>query len=292
MKVSGRFTSYRKLVPGRQNTFGVSKFRHCGFRALLATFDAKEHDGGDEQQRRRRDTAGGRAETSGAGAAATPATAPRGSVDGALQLRMPFRAEKQGKSPKVPGRADATRGKGRGVGYAATAASALSSTQDNTVRFADVMRRLAVQGTVQPVGGEGTAQHWTATIGLVVTGGLGMADVHGRPAAKDVTAAANCDHAQVRVVTASGVHFSRGQTIDVLEQVLLAVRQDVIDRPSPPDAGGRCRPRVLTEKPKVKRVYPSPSDVHESAEKRTRQRSATLVAKDKGVVAAAASLQP
>jgi len=153
-------------------------------------------------------------------AAATPATAPRGSVDGALQLRMPFRAEKQGKSPKVPGGADATRGKGRGVGNAATAASALSSTQDNTVRFADVMRRLAVQGTVQPVGGEGTAQHWTATIGLVVTGGLGMADVHGRPAAKDVTAAANCDHAQVSVVTASDVHFSRGQTIEVLEQVL------------------------------------------------------------------------
>jgi len=253
---------------------------------------AKEHDGGDEQQRRRRDTAGGRAETSGAGAAATPATAPRGSVDGALQLRMPFRAEKQGKSPKVPGRADATRGKGRGVGNAATAASALSSTQDNTVRFADVMRRLAVQGTVQPVGGEGTAQHWTATIGLVVTGGLGMADVHGRPAAKDVTAAANCDHAQVSVVTASDVHFSRGQTIEALEQVLLAVRQDAVDRPSPPDAGGRCRPRVLTEKPKVKRLS-SVEDVHESAEKRKKRRSATLAAKDKDVAASAADgLQP
>ncbi len=53
--------------------------------------------------------------------------------------------------------------------------------------------------------------------------------------------------------------------IDVLEQVLLAVRQDSVDLPSPPDAGGICRPRVLTEKPKVKRVYPSPSDVHESA---------------------------
>ena len=292
MKVRGRFTSYRKVVPGRQNTFGVSKSRHCGFRALLATFDAKEHDGGDEQQRRRRDTAGGRAETSGAGAAATPATAPRGSVDGALQLRMPFRAEKQGKSPKVPGRADATRGKGRGVGYAATAASALSSTQDNTVRVADVLQRLAVQGTVQPVGGEGTAQHWTATIGLVVTGGLGMADVHGRPAAKDVTAAANCDHAQVSVVTASDVHFSRGQTIEALEQVLLAVRQDAVDRPSPPDAGGRCRPRVLTEKPKVKRLS-SVVDVHESAEKRKKRRSATLAAKDKDVAASAADcLQP
>ena len=36
-----------------------------------------------------------------------------------------------------------------------------------------------------------------------------MPDVHGRPAAKDVTAAANCDHAHVRVVTASDVHFSR-----------------------------------------------------------------------------------
>ena len=48
MKVRGRFTSYRKLVPGRQNTFGVSKPRLCGFRALLATFHAKEHDGVDE----------------------------------------------------------------------------------------------------------------------------------------------------------------------------------------------------------------------------------------------------
>ena len=110
------------------------------------------------------------------------------------------------------------------------------------MRFADVMRRLAVQGTVQPVGGEGTAQHWTATIGLVVTGVLGMADVHGRPAAKDVTAAANCDHAHVREVTASDVHFSRELLGDVLEQALLAVRQDVIDRPSPPDGdGSRCR---------------------------------------------------
>jgi len=192
----------------------------------------------------------------------------------------------------VPGRADGTRGKGRGVVNAETAASAHSSTQDNTVRVADALRRLAVQGTVLPVGGKGTAQHWAAGIGLVVTGGLGMADVHGRPAAKDVTAAANCDHAQVRVVTASVVHFSRVQIIDVLDQMLLAVRQDAVDRPSPPDAGGRCRPRALTEKPKVKRVYPSPSNVHESAEKRKRRRSATLVAKDKGVVSAVADLQP
>jgi len=201
-------------------------------------------------------------------------------VDGALPLRIPFRAEKQGKATKVPGRADATRGKGRGVGNAATAASALSSTQDNTVRVADVLPRLSVQGTVQPVGGKGTAQHWTAGLAVVVSGGLGMPDVHGRPAARDIKAAGNCDHAQVRVVTASGVHFLRAQTIDVLEQVLLEVRQDAVDRPSPPDAGGRCRPRVLTEKPKVKRLS-SVVDVHESAEKRTRRLSATLVAKDK-----------
>ena len=69
----------------------------------------------------------------------------------------------------------------------------------------------------------------------------------------------------MRVVTASGVHFSRAQTIDVLEQVLLAVRQDTVKCQSPPDAGGRCRPHVLTEKTKVKLFYPSPSDVHESA---------------------------
>ena len=159
------------------------------------------------------------------------------------------------------------------------------------MRVADV-QRLAVQGTVQP-GGQDPVQHWAAGVALVVSGGLGMPDVHGRPAAKDVTAAANCDHAQVSVVTASDVHLSRGQTIEVLEQVLLAVRQDVIDRPSPPDAGGRCRPRVLTEKPKVKRVYPSPSDVHESAEKRKKRRSATLAAASKDVAASAADgLQP
>ncbi len=108
----------------------MSKFHQCGFRALLATLNAKEHDGGGEQQRRRRDAAGGRAETSGAGAAATPATAPRGRVDGALPLRIPIRAEKQGKSTKVPGWADGTRGKGKGVVNDVTAASALSSTQE------------------------------------------------------------------------------------------------------------------------------------------------------------------
>ena len=111
------------------------------------------------------------------------------------------------------------------------------------MRVADV-QRLAVQGTVQP-GGQDPVQHWAAGVALVVSGGLGMPDVHGRPAAKDVTAAANCDHAHVRVVTASDVHFSRELLGDVLEQALLAVRQDVIDRPSPPDGdGSRCRPRL------------------------------------------------
>jgi hypothetical protein len=79
----------------------------------------------------------------------------------------------------------------------------------------------------------------------------------------------------------------------VLEQVLLAVRQDAVDRPSPPDTGGRCRPVVLTEKPKVKRIYPSPSDVHECAEKPKKRRSATLAVASKDVAASAAdSLQP
>ena len=72
------------------------------------------------------------------------------------------------------------------------------------------------------------------------------------------------------------MHFSRAQTINVQEQVLLAVRQDTVDNPSPPDTGGRCSPCVLTEKPKVKRIYPGTSDVHESAEKRKRRRSAML----------------
>jgi hypothetical protein len=155
---------------------------------------------------------------------------------------MPFRAEKQGKSPKVPGRADGTRGKGKGVVNAATAASALSSTQDNTVRVADVLQRLAVQGTMQPVGGKGTAQHWTAGLAVVVSGGLGMPDVHGRPAARDIKTASKCDHAHVRVVTASDVHFSRAQTIDVLEQVLQAVRQREQQTPQSPKASNSSRP--------------------------------------------------
>jgi hypothetical protein len=66
----------------------------------------------------------------GAGAAATPATAPRGSDDGTGPLRIPFHAQPNGKSPKVPGRADGTRGTGRGVVNAATASSALRSTQE------------------------------------------------------------------------------------------------------------------------------------------------------------------
>jgi hypothetical protein len=49
----------------------------------------------------------------------------------------------------------------------------------------------------------------------------------------------------------------------------------------------------LTEKPNVKRVYPSPSDVHESAEKRKKRRSATLATASKDVAASAADgLQP
>jgi hypothetical protein len=208
-------------------------------------------------------------------------------------MRIPFHVEKKGESTKAPGRADGTRGKGKGVVNAETAASALRSTQDNTVLLADVLRRLAVQGTVQPVGGKGTAQHWAAGVALVVSGGHGMPDVHGRPAARDIKTASKCDHAHVRVVTASDVHFSRAQTIDVLEQVLQAVRRDAVDRPSPPDAGGRCRARVLTEKPNVKRVYPSPSDVHESTEKRKKRRSATLATASKDVAASAADgLQP
>jgi hypothetical protein len=220
VKVRERFTSVPKVSTGPAKHFR---------RVQIPPERISSPPRNLEQQRRRRDAAGGRAETSGAGAAATPATAPRGSVDGALPLRIPFRAEKKGKSPKVPGRAEGTRGKGKGVVNAATAASALSSTQDNTVWVADVMQRLAVQGTVQPVGGKGTAQHWTAGLAVVVSGGLEMPDVHGRPAARDIKAAGDCDHAQVRVVTASGVHFSRAQTIDVLEQVLLAVRQDAVD---------------------------------------------------------------
>jgi hypothetical protein len=87
----------------------------------------------------------------------------------------------------------------------------------------------------------------------------------------------------VRRGGAPRVHARAVQMAEVLEQVPLAVRQGAVDRPSPPDAGGRCSPRVLTEKPKVKRVYPSTSAVHESDEKRKRRRSATLAAASKGV---------
>ena len=59
----------------------------------------------------------------GAGAAATPATAPRGSDDGAGPLRIPFHVEKKGESTKAPGRADGTRGKGKGVVNAKTEAT-------------------------------------------------------------------------------------------------------------------------------------------------------------------------
>ncbi len=62
----------------------------------------------------------------------------------------------------MPDRADGTRGKGKGVVNDVTDVSALSSTQDNTVRVADVLQCLTVLGTVQPVGWKGTVQDWTA----------------------------------------------------------------------------------------------------------------------------------
>ena len=89
------------------------------------------------------------------------------------------------------------------------------------MRVADV-QRLAVQGTVQSVGKD-PVQHWADVVALVVSGGLGMPDVHGRPASKDVQAATNCDHAHLRVVTARDVHISRSMLADVLEQMLHAV---------------------------------------------------------------------
>ena len=275
------------------------------FEPLLATLHAKEHDVGDEQQRRCchaaacradggavqrwcRDAVACRADARWAGSDATPDTALRGSDDVVGPMRIPFRVEKKGQSPNVPGKVDDNHGRGKGVVNAETAASAHSSTQDNTVRVADVLRHLAVQGTELPVGGKGTAQHWVAGVALVVSGGLGMPGVHGRQAVKDLTAAANCDHAHVRVVTARDVYFSCDLLGDVLEQGLLAVRQDVIDSLSPPDGdGSRCRLRHLKAKPKVKCIYPSTYAVHESDEKCKRLGSATLVAVDKGVVSAA-----
>ena len=80
------------------------------------------------------------------------------SPDSELPMCIPFREEKQGKSTKVPGKSDSTRCKGKGVVKAATASSALSRMQYNTVRVEDAIQRLAVQGTVQPVG-KGTTHH-------------------------------------------------------------------------------------------------------------------------------------
>ena len=88
---------------------------------------------------------------------------------------------------------------------------------------------------MKPSVDNGCAQHWSVGLAVVVSGGLGMPDVHGRPAAQHVKAAAGCNHAHVRVVTASDVHLSRKHTIEVLEQVLLSVKQDVANRPSPTD---------------------------------------------------------
>ena len=286
---------------------------------------------------------------SGAGASATPVTTERGPVS---PRRIPFRAEKQDLGKKFSGTdgkdgRDGKRGKGKGVTNAATAALALSNTQTNTVRIADALQRLATQGTVKPSVDNGCAQHWSAGLAVVVSGGLGMPDVHGRPAAQHVKAAAGCNHAHVRVVTASDVHLSRKHTIEVLEQVLLSVKQDVANRPSPTDdtvslylhpvimiskrahtnislslrchqgvnwpkhglitvslrrsvfsncflrqVQRKCRPRNLTEKPEVTRLYPDTRAVFESDEKRKRRRTRTLAAPSKGVSAAAEGLQP
>ena len=122
---------------------------------------------------------------SGAGASATPVTTERGPVS---PRRIPFRAEKQDLGKKFSGTdgkdgRDGKRGKGKGVTNAATAALALSNTQTNTVRIADALQRLATQGTVKPSVDNGCAQHWSAGLAVVVSGGLGMPDVHGRPAA-------------------------------------------------------------------------------------------------------------
>lgn len=283
---------------------------------------------------------------SGAGASATPVTTQRGPVS---PRRIPFRAEKVDLEKKFSGTdgKDGKRGKGKGVTNAATAALALSNTQTNTVRIADALQRLATQGTVKPSVDNGCAQHWSAGLAVVVSGGLGMPDVHGRPAAQHVKAAAGCNHAHVRVVTASDVHLSRKHTIEVLEQVLLSVKQDVANRPSPTDdtvslclhpvimiskrahtnislslrchqgvnwpkhglitvslrrsvfsnsflrqVQRKCRPRNLTEKPEVTRLYPDTRAVFESDEKRKRRRTRTLAAPSKGVSAAAEGLQP
>jgi hypothetical protein len=109
-----------------------------------------------------------------AGAAATAATAPSCRLDIGLPVHTPFRVEKQGKLSKMQGKANCTHCKGKGVVKDETAVSALSSMQDNTVRVADAMHHLVVQGTVQPVAGKGTAHHWTVGLAVVVSGGLGI----------------------------------------------------------------------------------------------------------------------
>ena len=136
---------------------------------------------------------------SGAGAAATPATSPRRSVDIALPLRIRFRTENQGS--RFP------------AGPTARAARARVSSTLRRPRRLSAARRTILCGLrmscsvspcralCSPLAGKGTAQHWTAGLAVVVSGGLGMPDVHGRTNARDIKAAGNCDHAHVRVVT-------------------------------------------------------------------------------------------
>jgi hypothetical protein len=70
-----------------EHDFGVFKSPGAPLGGGVPTLrETKQLDGGDEQQAVQRQT------PSGAGAAATSVTAPRGSVDSALPLRIPFPA--------------------------------------------------------------------------------------------------------------------------------------------------------------------------------------------------------
>ena len=95
--------------------------------------------------------------------------------------RIPFAVAGDTTAKKGHGK----RGKGRGLGNAGTPHLAMSSNATNTERLINCLEQMGEGGTVAGVHG---ADHCTAAprLGLVLTRGLDMPPVSGRPSKKDV----------------------------------------------------------------------------------------------------------
>ena len=87
----------------------------CGCRDILATLHAEENEGGDEQL-----LVGDVQDAQWGRLSHNTGHSPASSDNDDRPLRIPLRAEKLGKTPKVPGKADCTRGRGKGVVNCAT----------------------------------------------------------------------------------------------------------------------------------------------------------------------------